>query len=1082
MHLERFKRSTNVAYDFFDESSTKGIILTNPILSLINNLYHASTVENASKAISIIGPYGTGKSTGLLFVLKYFSNSLPLYQQEELIKHHTSKSPLGVISNHKILLEKYYQPCIVVGKRETLNDVLFKELKSIGNKFGIKGRIKSTIEIIKKLLIVLKAENCGLLIVVDELGKFLENAVDNPSEGDVFVLQDIAEMAARYNGELIIVTSRHQSFESYASSLSNAEINEWKKIQGRYHDIVFQSTTKESLIFISQAIKPLFENNFISKNSKEIDFNKKFINSIPSPIFKDLNGIETIIHCIHPLVAVLITPLFKKLAQNERSVFSFLYSPEQFSLSSYLQENKKSIYKLHDFFDYIFANLSYAINNTSLANIWSQIESTLLKLHEITEFELKVFKTISILDMFKDVYHLDSNESIISFSIHNAKENNKSVLKAIKTIEKLDAISYNETWKTYHVKYSGNVDVDALINKRIRSDFDHSEFIKDINDNVPLPPILAKEHYGKTGTIRYFQQKYCDENFHLGEEYKASEKPTPTIYHILYSSEKAKEFIIQSLTDNLAENIVPTGSVIFFIKLSKRLEKIYSYYQAVLGVKIHEHSIINDEVAFKRINKELLKAENDLENEIRKIYHSENEILLWSEINGIEAIHSIHSINRLLSEIFDRKFPYTPWIFNELTNKTKPSPSATIGIKSLLRNMLNAGDEDLGIKSGSQLGMYYSILKKTGLYRIEKGVYNFYKPSDPNLKKLWNSLESLMTKPDNEKFSLLEIYRVMESEPFGIKKGLHLILALAFFQCHTGEISWYEDGKFIIDLNGSVLDLMRKRPQDFSFRYVKTSSLNTQFLQNLIKEFKISKVNESTITPLDILAPILSEISSLPEYSKNTEQSLEQSVIKMRKAVFNAKEPETLLYYELPAAFGLPNYFKMSDDEKKTFIKFFSSAYLNLKTVYPRLLENIKEIILSIFKVSNRQELVARISFQKKLNDKKLNPFIKRILDSNQSDDSWIESVASAVIPNPPRFWKDQDLDQFEIELGLFVYRYELLEKLNQSKIIDESSHQRIENAKKSILDNPNFLQLSFEEKDYLITQLIDELIFRENA
>ena len=103
MAVQRYKRSTNVVYDFADKSSTKGIIITNPIQSLVKNLFLASTVDNASKAISIIGPYGTGKSTGLLFALKYFTNNLPLDQQKELLAFHSDEEPLGVVSDKNFL-------------------------------------------------------------------------------------------------------------------------------------------------------------------------------------------------------------------------------------------------------------------------------------------------------------------------------------------------------------------------------------------------------------------------------------------------------------------------------------------------------------------------------------------------------------------------------------------------------------------------------------------------------------------------------------------------------------------------------------------------------------------------------------------------------------------------------------------------------------------------------------------------------------------------------------------------------------------------------------------------------------------
>ena len=42
----------------------------------------------------------------------------------------------------------------------------------------------------------------GLLLVVDELGKFLEYAAQNPAHGDLFVLQSLAEFAARTNKRL----------------------------------------------------------------------------------------------------------------------------------------------------------------------------------------------------------------------------------------------------------------------------------------------------------------------------------------------------------------------------------------------------------------------------------------------------------------------------------------------------------------------------------------------------------------------------------------------------------------------------------------------------------------------------------------------------------------------------------------------------------------------------------------------------------------------------------------------------------------------------------------------------------------
>ena len=36
----------------------------------------------------------------------------------------------------------------------------------------------------------------GILLIIDELGKFLEYGADQPEQGDVFVLQELAEAAS----------------------------------------------------------------------------------------------------------------------------------------------------------------------------------------------------------------------------------------------------------------------------------------------------------------------------------------------------------------------------------------------------------------------------------------------------------------------------------------------------------------------------------------------------------------------------------------------------------------------------------------------------------------------------------------------------------------------------------------------------------------------------------------------------------------------------------------------------------------------------------------------------------------------
>ena len=60
----------------------------------------------------------------------------------------------------------------------------------------------------------------GILLIVDELGKFLEFGATNPDRGDVFVLQELAESATRSKRPFLFVTILHQAIDRYAEHIS----------------------------------------------------------------------------------------------------------------------------------------------------------------------------------------------------------------------------------------------------------------------------------------------------------------------------------------------------------------------------------------------------------------------------------------------------------------------------------------------------------------------------------------------------------------------------------------------------------------------------------------------------------------------------------------------------------------------------------------------------------------------------------------------------------------------------------------------------------------------------------------------
>lgn len=93
----------------------------------------------------------------------------------------------------------------------------------------------------------------GVLLVIDELGKFLESA--SFGGDDIGFLQDLAEAASRASGKLVVVGILHQSFDAYAVRLGRQARDDWAKVQGRYVDIPLVAGTDEVLDLVGRAIE-----------------------------------------------------------------------------------------------------------------------------------------------------------------------------------------------------------------------------------------------------------------------------------------------------------------------------------------------------------------------------------------------------------------------------------------------------------------------------------------------------------------------------------------------------------------------------------------------------------------------------------------------------------------------------------------------------------------------------------------------------------------------------------------------------------------------------------------------------------
>ena len=264
-------------------------------------------------SFTIIGNYGTGKSSFIVGLEKDLENGT-----SNLV---TNRNVFGNVTTFEFMN--------IVGDYASLSDVLSAKL-DIANFADSKNIFEALSNKYKEC----KKNGKFLFIVIDEFGKILEYAAMFNPEKELYFLQKLAEFVNHPSRNVILLTTLHQNFGSYAYKLNDAQRNEWLKIKGRYKEIVFVEPV-EQLMFL--ASEQLNGNLATMKENAKTNFIQLYSLAKKNNILSESLSLETAkkLYPLDPIAASCLTFSIQRYGQNERSLFSFLAATGRGSLRDY---------------------------------------------------------------------------------------------------------------------------------------------------------------------------------------------------------------------------------------------------------------------------------------------------------------------------------------------------------------------------------------------------------------------------------------------------------------------------------------------------------------------------------------------------------------------------------------------------------------------------------------------------------------------------------------------------------------------------------------------------------------------------
>lgn len=657
------------------------------------------------------------------------------------------------------------------------------------------------VDIYENVTIKLKTKGySGIYLVYDEFSKYLESSIMSSTNSDIKLLQDFAERCDRSgNNQMHLMLINHKDIANYIdSNLPKDKVDGWRGVSGRFKHVNLHNNYSQVYEIISEVIKknPLLWRQFITGNSVLFnDLKDRFINNElldkNSP-----NEIITVIECcfpLHPISTFILPRLSEKIAQNERTLFTFLSSDERYTLSDFLDKAKGfellTPDYLYDYFEPLLRKEPYTSEAHNIyrltANVLRRLEGKLL--HE------KIVKTLSLIYLVGQFEKLPPVIDIIVAAYRNSVESTKEIDLALKDLIDDDCVVYLKKSNKYlKIKESSGVDIREEINTYKKQQLQDESAPKLLNEFLLENFMYPAAYNDSNNIIRYFDFKFIGsrEFWSVTDwDMKISSNTSDGVIYAIIPESKSD---ILKLRNALLNEINPHNRIVFIVPKQwvDIVNDVMDYF-AVVYLK-EEAESLGDEI----LNGEYSIYEDDLSDMLYRFINSyarpENDMAYYFYNSERRIVKRRSQLSALLSEICRHIFYRTPIINNESINKNElPTVAMRSRTKILTGLLASELSPNLGLSGvGQDVSMMRSTLIQTGL--LEDAATNpkiLLQPEDINMADLLAQINTFFTvdAAGANGANFKNLYDVLQNPNygFGMKHGvipIYIALVLSLYK------------------------------------------------------------------------------------------------------------------------------------------------------------------------------------------------------------------------------------------------------------------------------------------------------------
>ncbi len=1046
-----YTRSINLERDADSLEVVNAYIPTSRALRLFARVAEGFGDTQAPRAWSLIGPYGSGKSSSSVF-LSHLLSSPELVTTKAAFKNlKSSEADIDKPFQKEISKSNGYLKILITGSPEAMGQKIVEGLSESAECFfgqfpgknpKIVSQLKelttqdsvSTSELLKHLkglqTALLNKQCKGIYLVIDELGKFLEFEARHYGANDIYMLQALAEHACKGSEcNLFLFVLLHQSFEQYAKGLGESLKNEWSKVQGRFEDIPFLESSEQVLRVVSAAFDYEFsqaESRRIKSSTKEIVAVLHESEALPG-VMNKTSALDLMAHChpLHPVSAILLPVLCQKVAQNERTLFSYLGSHEEFGLQDMLDrlESVDDYIYPHHVYDYFISNQPAALGDYRTHRRWAEVVTAIERLGDAPEDQVNLLKTIGLLNIIGMKGGFKASKALLE----TCGRNKTAVGNSLKALSEISIITYRRFSGEYCVWQGSDFDLEEAVEQELNNLGEFS-LASELNGLDSIMPVVARRYTIKSGALRYFQPVFVDAQTYT---HTAKVAEDPRIVFFLASAQDDEKVFNESIVNYFSE-----VDIVALCLNGIQLREATAEVLALRQVQNTRQELNSDPVAKREFEDRITAAEHSLSMLLQRIQEQPQECI-WFNANEKLEVSNKRNFREALSGVLERVYSKSPVLHNELINRDRPSSQANAARNKLLEAMMAyPNKEDLGIeKFPPEKAIYRSIILKTGIHNLEKGEFQAPGEKSP-LYSVWQQIDTFLDNTEKQSRSFAELNKVLLSPPYGVKAGVLPILYIAAYLVYQHELALYENRQYKPVMTQEMLDRFVKRPDEFTFQRFKITGLRSSIYKEYCKIIDAG----SKQTVVQLVKPLAQFIGNLPDYTQKTKTSeLSTKAKKVRDSFKYAKSPEHLIFEDIPKALGYEKELSKDKPNLEGLSQSLQACLKELKDAYPNMIKQQIRMLLDAFHLDSdndlgdlRRKVAGRYEGldQHTVDVDGLKAFIKRLTRRQGDDENWLENVLMFLGQKPTKKWTDTVRSEVDVKLSDYAKRILDLEAL----------------------------------------------------